>query len=103
MKCQVMDCQVHKILKAIRPPFTDSVTSVTSSVKGSAKSLLLMCVTYFLKISPKNVTMLEYNIVTEFHTGSVLRSQVMDYQTHAIQTAIRPLFTDPVWNGCVIP
>jgi len=32
--------------------------------------------------------------VTNFHAGSVLRSQIMDFQMHEIGTAIRPLFVD---------
>ena len=36
--------------------------------------------------------------VTKFQTGTMLTSQVMDSQIHAIEKAIRPLFADPVTN-----
>ena len=34
--------------------------------------------------------------VTKFQTCTMLTSQVMDSQIHAIEKAIRPLFADPV-------
>ena len=34
--------------------------------------------------------------MTKFQTGTMLTSQVMDSQIHAIEKAIRPLFADPV-------
>ena len=37
--------------------------------------------------------------VSKFQTGTMLTSQVMDSQIHAIEKAIRPLFADPVTNG----
>ena len=36
--------------------------------------------------------------VTKFQTCTMLTSQVMDSQIHAIKKAIRPLFADPVTN-----
>ena len=34
--------------------------------------------------------------MTKFQDGTILTSQVMDCQVHAIGKAIRPLFADPV-------
>ena len=48
-----------------------------------------------LKIFPAIEACLEGN-VTKFQTGTMLTSQVMDSQIHAIEKAIRLLFADPV-------
>ena len=50
-----------------------------------------------IKISPAIEACLEGKL-TKFQTGTMLTSQVMDSQIHAIEKAIRPLFTDPVTN-----
>ena len=48
-----------------------------------------------IKISPAIEACVEGK-VTKFQTGTMLTSQVMDSQIHAIEKAIRPLFADPV-------
>ena len=48
-----------------------------------------------IKISPGIEACLQGK-VTKFQAGTMLTSQVMDSQIHAIEKAIRPLFADPV-------
>ena len=48
-----------------------------------------------IKISPAIEACLEGKEI-KFQTGTMLTSQVMDSQIHAIEKAIRPLFADPV-------
>ena len=54
-----------------------------------------MAFCYCNKNSPAIEACLEGE-VTKFQTGTMLTSQVMDSQIHAIEKAIRPLFADPV-------